>query len=401
MNIVDAAGQKRSPMHVLRRWRRPGLAVVLISGALACVGACQYFGRKELGEVQTVAVTRGDLQKTVTAVGALQPKDYVDVGTQVSGRVEKVYVQIGQRVAKGDLIAAIDPTVYESTVRKDRANLENLQAQLQQQEAELALAQAQHERNSEMLASSAVSQSTVDESAAQAKVAAATVAATRAQIKAAQATLEGDLASLGYTKIYAPLDGTVVSQTTLEGQTVNAVQSAPIIVQVANLNVMTVWAQVAEADVGRIKLGMPAYFTTLGSPDHRWRATVRTVQPTPETENDVVLYNVLIDVDNKEGLLLPSMTVQVFFVVGEAKDVPLAPLNALQASTQAGPDVYRARVLTDSGAVEREVKVGLTNRSTAQIVDGLQPGERLIVAQTSPRPGAPPSGGPPGMTPRL
>jgi macrolide-specific efflux system membrane fusion protein len=251
-----------------------------------------------------------------------------------------------------------------------------------------------------MLQSSAVSQNTVDESDAQAKVAAATVAATRAQIKAAEATLEGDIANLGYTKIYAPLDGTVVSQTTLEGQTVNAVQSAPVIVQVANLDVMTVWAQVAEADVSRIKPAMPAYFTTLGSPDHKWQGTVRTVQPTPETVNDVVLYNVLIDVDNKEGVLLPSMTVQVFFVLGEAKDVPLAPINALQANRRAGADAYSARVLTKAGAVDREVKVGLTNRSTAQIISGLQPGEQLIVLQAAPA-GTPTRNGPPNMGPRL
>lgn len=400
MNSIDTVGTKRGPMHAWRRWRKPGLLFVLISGVLGCAAASQYFAKKEDGDVQTVAVTRGDLQKTVTAVGALQPKDYVDVGTQVSGRVEKVHVEIGERVAKGDLIAAIDPTVYDSTVRKDRANLENLKAQLQQQQAELVLAQAQEKRNREMRLSDAVSQSTVDESDAQAKVAAATVAATRAQIKAAEATLEGDVANLGYTKIYAPIDGTVVSQTTLEGQTVNANQSTPVIVQVANLDVMTVWAQVAEADVSRIKAGMPAYFTTLGSPEHKWQGTVRTVQPTPETENDVVLYNVLIDVDNKEGVLLPAMTVQVFFVLGEAKDVPLAPINALQADSRAGADAYRARVLTKAGAVEREVKVGLTNRSTAQIVSGLQPGEQLIVAQTNPA-SASRRSGPPNMGPRL
>lgn len=368
-------------LNISRRWHKPGL--ILAAMAVVLAGACHFMGDKADENVRTVVVTRGDLQKTVTAVGALQPRDYVDVGTQVSGRVVKVHPEIGDRVAKGDLIAQIDATVYESTVRKDRANLDNLKAQLQQQQAQLALAQTQLKRNTDMLQSHAVSQTTVDEADAQAKVAAATVAATRAQIKAAEATLEGDLANLGYTKIYAPLDGTVVSQTTLEGQTVNAVQSAPIIVQVANLDVMTVWAQVAEADVSRIKVGMPAYFTTLGSPDRKWRGTVRAVQPTPETVNDVVLYNVLIDVDNKEGALLPSMTVQVFFVLDEAKNVALAPLSALQANREGGAGAYRARVQTPSGAVERDVKVGLTNRSTAQIVSGLDAGDRLIVANTT------------------
>lgn len=381
-------------------WRKAGLPAVLAAALVA--GACHYVGQDENAELRTVTVTRGDLQKSITAVGSVEPKDYVDVGTQVSGRVMKIHVDIGDRVVKGDLIAEIDPTVYESTVRKDRATLENLKAQLEQQLAQSALAATQMKRNQEMRAADAVSQTTVDESDAQAKVAAAAVVATRAQIRAAEATLAGDLANLGYTKIYAPLDGTVASQTTLEGQTVNASQSAPVIVQVANMDVMTVWAQVAEADVSRITVGMPAHFTTLGMPDKKWEGKVRAVYPTPVVENDVVLYNVLIDVDNHEGQLLPKMTVQVFFTLGEAKDVPLAPINALQAQRDAGADAFTAKVLTDDGIVDRNVKIGLTNRSMAQIVSGLLPGDQLLVATPTPPQGAAAqTGGRRQMGPRL
>ena len=384
----------------LSGWRKLGLATVL--GAAVVAGACHYIGNDKAGGMKTVTVTRGDLQKSITAVGSIEPKDYVDVGTQVSGRVMKIHVAIGDRVAKGDLIAEIDPTVYESTVRKDRATLENLKAQLEQQLAESALAATELKRNQEMRAADAISQTTVDQAVAQAKVATATVAATRAQIKAAEATLEGDLANLGFTKIYAPLDGTVASQTTLQGQTVNASQSAPVIVQVANMDVMTVWAQVAEADVSRITVGMPATFTTLGMPEKKWRGNVRAVYPTPVVENDVVLYNVLIDVDNREKLLLPQMTVQVFFTLGEAKDVPLAPINALQAQREAGADAYKAKVLTKDGVIERDVKVGLTSRSMAQIVSGLLPGDQLIIAATVPAGGGAQGGGPGRqMGPRL
>ncbi len=381
------------------RWRRPWLLAALVVLVALGLGAYRHFRGAAGQDLRTVPVTLGDLQVTVTAVGSLKPKDYVDVGTQVSGRVMKIHVDIGDRVKKGDLIAEIDPAVYESMVRKDQANLENLRALLKQQQAELELARTQLARNREMLKENAVSQAAVDEAAAKEKVAAATVAATMAQIKAAEATLEGDLTNLGYTKIYAPLDGTVVSQTTLEGQTVNAVQSAPTIVQVANLDVMTVWAEVAEADIGRIRVGMPAYFTTLGMPEKRWDGTVRAIHPTPVVENDVVLYNVLIDVDNRDGALLPQMTVQVFFVLGEAKQVPLAPLNALQAGPN--PGEYKARVLTDKGPVERDVKVGLTNRSTAQILSGLQPGEQLILPATVSQSPARAAGPRPPMGPRL
>lgn len=370
----------------IRRWRWQLSRKRLVLGALVAlvaVASSVYLTRDDQPEVSTVVVVRGDIQKTVTAVGSLQPKSYVDVGTQVSGRVEKVRVEIGDDVKAGDLIAEIDSKVYEATVRKDEADLEHLRAQLRQQDAERALAADQFERNKRMLASNAVSQSAADEAEAALKVAEATVAATQAQIKAAKATLEGSRTNLGYTRIYAPIAGTVVSETTLEGQTVNAVQSAPVIVQVANLDVMTVWAQVAEADVPKIQPGMAAYFTTLGAPDDRWEGTVRQIQPTPETENDVVLYNVLVDVQNSDHALLPQMTVQVFFVLGEASDVPIVPLKALQVEDESA-GTYVARVLTKSGIEPRRVTVGLTNRSSAQVRSGLSIGDRVVVAVAAP-----------------
>lgn len=358
----------------LKKWLLPCAALLTVT-----VVGCQYLTRDKSPQMTLATVERGDIQKTVTAVGSLQPKDYVDVGTQVSGRVEKVHVDINDSVEKGQLIAEIDSRTYESTVRKDEANLENLRAQLREQQAQLSLAREQLKRNRKMLESNAVAQTVVDEAQASMEVAEAAVASTQAQIKAGQATLDGDRANLSYTKIYSPMDGTVVSQTTLEGQTVNAAQSAPVIVQVANLDVMTVWAQVAEADVSKIKPGMKGYFTTLGDPDTRWEGTVRQVQPTPETENDVVLYNVLIDVENKEHVLLPQMTVQVFFMQGEARDVPVAPLNALK-SQDGG---YTAQVLTDKGIEQRTVVVGLANRRVAQVRSGLSIGDKLVISAST------------------
>lgn len=361
--------------------RRSRLRIAI--GAAAALGvaifAWQSLTAAPEQTFDTVVVERGDVLRTVTAVGSLQPKEYVDVGTQVSGQLLRVHVAIGDRVQQGDLIAEIDPTRYEAIVHNDRASLESLEAQQAQREAELALARQQLERNERMLAEQAVSQDTVDQLAASARVAEASVAALEAQIKAAEATLAGDIANLGYTTIYSPMDGTVVSQTSLEGQTVVSSQQAAVIVQVANLDVMTVWADVAEADINRIEPGMAAWFTTLGMSERRWHGTVRQVQPTPEVLNDVVLYKVLIDIDNKERLLLPQMTVQVFFVLGEARDVPTVALNALTPSPDADPGTFTARVLTDNGPEPRQVKVGLSNRMTAEVLMGLAIGERVIV----------------------
>ncbi|MDO9453961.1 MAG: efflux RND transporter periplasmic adaptor subunit [Stagnimonas sp.] len=411
-----------------RRWWL--LALIL---ALVIAGAGFAWKRAKAADpaanLRFATVEQGDLEKTVTAVGSLKAKEYVDVGTQVSGRILKIQVAIGDRVAKGDLIAEIDPTVYASTVSKDRANLDNLKAQLAQRQAELVLANEQAARNERMAAAKAVSEDTVQQAQSAARVAAAAVQSVGAQIKAAQATLDGDLANLSYTKIYSPMDGTVVVQDTRQGQTVNSTQSVAVVAQIANLDVMTVWAQVAEADISRITPGMPAYFTTLGAPERRWQGSVRQVQPTPTTTNDVVLYNVLVDVDNRERALLPAMTVQAFFVLAKAKDAVLVPLGALKpdpasppasgekrkrrdkAGSAPKPDAadasegekrkrrekpdgtsaqqgtpYLVQVKTAQGLETRPVRVGLTTRTQAEVLSGLSVGEEIVVGEKSTAP---------------
>ncbi|RJG02823.1 efflux RND transporter periplasmic adaptor subunit [Noviherbaspirillum sedimenti] len=374
-----------APVAGLLRSRKLIVVGVVVFAMFGCgVAASSYFAKKNAAPLNTVTVTQGDIEKTVTSLGKLKPKDYVDVGTQVSGQLKKVQVAIGDRVNKGDLIAEVDATVYETKIRTGRANLENLRAQLVQQQAEASLAQLQFDRNRDLLKERAISQETVEANQSALQVAKAKVAATQAQIKAAQATLDGDTANLGYTKIYAPMAGTVVSQTTLQGQTVNANQAAPVIVRVANLDTMTVWAQVAEADITKVKAGAPAYFTTLGNAERRWKGTVRQVMPTPETVNDVVLYNVLVDVDNRQQALMTDMTVQVFFVLDEARDALLVPLAALQPARGKDPSLYRARVAMADGVAERTVKVGVTNRTTAAVLSGLNAGDKVVVAQASP-----------------
>ena len=365
---ADSALERRGSAPRRRRRRRlllGGLVLVRLAAATPAF--------------RTVEVARGDIEKTVTAIGALQPKDYVDVGAQVSGQLKTLHVELGDRVAKGDLLAEIDPTVFETRVRTDKANLENLRAQLTQQEAELALARTQLKRNQALFKARAISQDVMQISETQVDIDAAQVAALAAQIDAAQATYDGDVANLGYTKIYATMAGTVVSQSAVEGQTLNANQTAPTIVRVADLETMTVKAQVAEADVVRITPGMPAYFTTLGLPDRRWQGKVRQILPTPETVNDVVLFDVLIDVDNADGVLMTSMTAQVFFVLATAHDVPLVPMAALGRKRPDTEDEYQVRVLSGGSAERRFVKIGLSNRTSAQVVSGLEIGDQVII----------------------
>lgn len=365
------------PRRAKRRLLWAGLAVALIAAAGAF--AYRQIAADSAPSFKTAAVTIGDIEKSVTALGALQPKDYVDVGAQVSGQLKKVHVEIGDRVKQGDLLAEIDPTVLETRTRTDRANLANLRALLAEQQANLVLAGQQLRRNQNLFKAKIVSQDTLQTAEAQVAAGEAKADSLRAQIDGAQATLDGDIANLGYTKIYAPMAGTVVSQTALEGQTLNANQSAPVILRIADLDTMTVWAQVAEADVVKLTPGMPVYFTTLGLPERRWHGTVQQIQPTPQTVNDVVLYNVLIDVKNGDHVLMTSMTAQVFFVLGEAKSVPLVPVAALGQAHAGATDEYEVRVLTSEGPRRRTVKIGLADRTSAQVLSGLAVGDQVIV----------------------
>jgi macrolide-specific efflux system membrane fusion protein len=196
-----------------------------------------------------------------------------------------------------------------------------------------------------------------------------------------QSTLSGDKTNLGYTKIFASMNSTVVDQKAREGQTLNANQQTPNILQLAKLDVMTVRAQVAEADVMRLRPELPVYFSTLGSRERRWQATIRQILPTPEIINNVVLYNVLVDVNNQDRQLMTGMSTQMFFVLGKAEQVPLIPIATLgmrlrEADNQNGA-AYRVKELTEQGVQEKTVYIGLKTRRFAQVREGLVVGAKL------------------------
>ncbi len=345
------------------------------------------------GPAATAVATIGTIENTVSALGKIGPKTYVDVGAQLSGQLEKLHVDVGDRVEQGQLLAEIDPRIYESRVAGDRARVDSLTAQLAERNANLELARATHARNQALAERKLVSSDVLDTSAAQLKQAQAQINSLRAQLKEAQSTLDGDSANLGYARIYAPISGTVVSLTALEGQTLNANQITPTLLRIADLDTMTVTAQVAEADIGRIAVGMEAYFTTLGQPDRRWQGTVRQIQPTPDIVNEVVLYKVLIDVDNRDGALLPDMTAQVFFVVSEARDVVTVPAAAVFSLPNARGKSF-VRVPGPQGTPPRAVEVGLRDREKVQIITGLAEGDTVLLPASGPATGGSQAGGP-------
>jgi macrolide-specific efflux system membrane fusion protein len=400
------------------RWVLGAGAAVLV--LIAAAGTWALLGRSDpAASALTQPVVIGDIEDAVTALGTLQPLQFVDVGTQVSGQLRVIHVDYSAQVKKGDLLAEIDPTIYQARVNADQAQLLNLRAQLAQRQAQRTLAALQFKRQQELLKENATSQDAYDSADANLKVNIAQISALEAQIKQTESTLSGDMANLGYTKIYAPIEGTVVNLIAKQGQTLNANQTAPIVLRIADLDTMTVWAQVSEADVPKLKVGMDAYFTTLGTSNRRRYGTLRKIIPTPDVVNNVVLYNCLFDVANPDGDLLTQMSAQVYFVIAAAHDVPVVPVAALhpiprgaraaapaadggEASDQAAgppgrrmrdgggargqggarpavPARYMVRVVENGDVVEREIEVGVMNRMSAEVRSGLQPGEHVVL----------------------
>lgn len=290
--------------------------------------------------ILTAVVTTGDLEDTITATGTLQPKEFVDVGTQVSGQLKRVSVEVGSVVKAADLLAEIDPSVYLAKVDADRAQINNQTAQLKDKQAQLSLAELQLTRQNNMMREDATTAEAVQSAETTERSARAQVESITAQREQTASTLRGDAANLSYTKIYAPIAGTVVSQAAKQGQTLNANQQAPIILRIANLSVMTVQAQVSEADVPKLKLGMAVYFTTLGGSRRRYYSQLRQIPPTPTVVNNVVLYDALFDIPNPGQTLMTQMTAQVFFVLASAKAAVQVPLTALRPAS--GPGQGRA-----------------------------------------------------------
>ncbi|RON67336.1 efflux RND transporter periplasmic adaptor subunit [Pseudomonas fluorescens] len=346
----------------------------------------------------TVQVTRSNIENSVTALGTLQPRRYVDVGAQASGQIQKIHVEAGDTVKEGQLLVEIDPSTQKAKLDAGRFSIENLKAQLQEQRAQHDLAQQKYQRQQKLAAGGATREEDVQTARAEVRATQARIDMFQAQIRQAQASLRSDEAELGYTRIFAPMSGTVVAVGAREGQTLNAQQQTPLILRIARLSPMTVWAEVSEADIGHVKPGMTAYFTTLSGGSRRWSSTVRQILPVPPRPLEqnqggsptsgrsgserVVLYTVLLDVDNADNSLMTDMTAQVFFVAQQAQDTLTVPTASLQPGSR--PQWQRAQIVAANGEVQsREVRTGISDRLRTQVLEGLAEGDHILSAPTT------------------
>lgn len=365
---------------------------------LAAAGAWLGLRAAPAPRYETVAISRVDIDATVNAIGTLQPRRYVDVGAQVSGQILRLHAQPGDTVRQGQLLVEIDPSVQQAVVDAGRAALAGLRAQIDEQQALHRLAGQKHARQQRLARQGATRDEDLQAAQAELAATAARMARLRAQIAQTEASQRAEEARLGYTRIYAPMAGTVVSVEAREGQTLNATYQTPNILRVADLSAMTVWAEVSEADVHQVRAELPVHFTTLGGGHaprpRRWESRVRQVLPAPPAAKGAdganaaaagatkaVAYTVLFDVGNEDGVLMPQMTAQVTFVTASVQAALAAPLAALRHE---GERVL-ARVLAPGGEVqERALTLGVRSRHQAQVLDGLAEGERLITAETVP-----------------
>ncbi|GEA64981.1 MacA family efflux pump subunit [Acinetobacter lwoffii] len=349
--------------------------------AIALIAAGWYFlkPKEQPPQYITAEVTQGDIESSVLATGILEATKMVSVGAQVSGQVRKMYVELGDQVKQGQLIARIDSVRQENDLKTAEASIKNQMAQLAVRQANLAKVEAEYNRQKAMYAQDATSRSELESAFANYKTAQADITAINAQIEQSRLTLATAKEDLGYTQIVAPMDGTIVAIVTEEGQTVNANQSAPTIVKLAKLDTMTIKAEISEADVMKVEEGQTVYFTTLGNNEKKIYAKLRQVEPAPNSINtdsntssssssSAVYYNALFDVPNEDGKLRIDMTAQVYIVLDEAKNVLTIPAAAIQGSNRP-PRANRGEARGEGSRGEG----GPASRSEAESAQGNRP----------------------------
>ena len=284
-DLVTAADAHAPERSILRKLKRQVTRRPLAIGAAVLVLVALAFVFNPFAATRTAMVTaivgRSDLEQTVLATGVLEPAKLINVGAQASGQLKKLYVELGDTVKEGDPIADIEARTQSNSVSNAQAALSNATAQRSAANASLTLAQLNYDRQQRLHDAGAAAKADLNSAQAQLANAQASFAAASAQIKQANLSLDTAETNLGYTKILAPMNGTIVAIVTEEGQTVNANQSAPTIVMLAQLDRMTVSAEISEADVPKVTEGQEVYFTTLGNSRTKHFATLRTVAPAP------------------------------------------------------------------------------------------------------------------------
>lgn len=379
--------------------------------ALMLLGAAFYiFKAEKITTYLTESVKRSSIELNILADGKMEAFKQVEVGAQVSGQIKKLHVVLGEQVEEGDLLAEIDDLPQQNAVKDGEARLKNVIAAKAAKEAQIVNAALRLERQQRLIRTGATTQSDLDLAEADVKVLQAELDALEAQIDQAEVALETAKHDLSYTKIKAPMAGTVVAIVVKEGQTVNAVQSAPTIVKVADLSKMVIKAQISEADIPKVRLGMKANFTILGEPNERYEAELIQIEPSTEAfQNtagnvltntaEAVYYNGIFYTENREAKFYIGMTTQIYIITDYVSDVLTIPSMATRFSPKnATREAYEKELKEGLKAnptaslvwVEnkknnqlrpRFIQTGLSNNISIEVLEGLTEGEEVVLSE--------------------
>jgi HlyD family secretion protein len=348
---------------------------------------------------ETAIVDRGAISARITATGSLSPVITVQVGSQVSGRIQRLEVDYNSPVHRGQLLALIDPALFTAAEAQARANLSAARANLVKAQAQARDARRQLVRQRQLAEHKLIAEADLDTAQTNAEAADATAVACRAAIAQAAAALQQASTNLAYTRIYSPIDGVVISRNVDVGQTVAASLQAPTLFLLAeDLKRMQVDTSVAEADVGRLREGMAATFTVDAYPSEVFRGTIRQIRNSPQTLQNVVTYDAVIDVVNDDLKLKPGMTANATVVHAERRDVLRVPNAALRfrpppglaASEVRPPGAAQTRdrrvvfVLRGGSPVATPIRTGVSDGTVSELVEGdLRAGDLLVVEAIS------------------
>ncbi len=364
--------------------------ILIITGIIAAIffvsGFALWFKKNPSADYVTVPAKRKTIIEAVEASGTVNPVNTVDIGSQVSGMIKEIYVDYNSKVTKGQLLAQIDPSLFQAQVDKARGDLEAAISNKAKIEAMLAYDKKNYERYKKLYTKNYVAKSELDLAEATYKSDLAQLAASQGSINQARATLQNNLTNLKYTKIVSPVDGTVVSRAVDVGQTVAASFQTPTLFQVAqDLTNMQIEVNVSEADIGRIKKHQEVEYTLDGYADEVFHGKVTEVRIAPTTVSNVVTYTVIVDVDNKEQKMIPGMTANVSIITNKRENVISVPTDALKFTDKelTGGKKYKDQglwVIKDNKPVRITIKTGAKDSDRTEIIsDQLKEKDRVIL----------------------
>ena len=372
----------------------------ILLGLLIAAGAAYYFfssNSKQETTYLTESVTRGNVEKTVVASGSVESVNEVDVGAQASGKITKLYVKLGQEIKKGEMIADIDSTTQINTLNTKKAALVSYQAQLKAKKTAYDVALSSYNRLSKLYTQKATSLDSLNTAKSTLDNAKAEMEAIEANIKQAEIEVNTAETNVGYTKITAPTNGTIISVPVSEGQTVNANQTTPTIVTIADLSKMKIKPEISEGDITKVKAGQEVSFTILSDSQTLYHSVIDSVDPANTTTSDssstspstssssssttsAIYYYANVLIDNPDRTLRIGMTTENNIKIANAKDVLFVSNMAIQKRD--GKSFVN--VLNDKNQPEqREVETGVQNDFKTEIKSGLNEGEKVIVSQVA------------------